>query len=120
MLIYFGVSYSVYNKLWEQAGPLIYIMGTMDLGCSLMRPFNNPPLQVRTFRDIYEWISMFEQNTRKIAFQIKFFCELNNQKNLKFKMLEYFQNFHGNTAYPFHRLHSTIFVGALQMLFAMK
>ena len=25
----------------------------MDLGRSLMRPFNNPPLEVRTFRDIF-------------------------------------------------------------------
>ena len=73
----------------------------MDLGCSLMRPFNNPPLQVRTFRDIYEWISMFEQNTRKIAFQIKFFCELNNQKNQKFKILEYFQHFSWKDRIPF-------------------
>ena len=28
------------------------LMGTMDKGCSLMRPTNNSPLEVRTFRDI--------------------------------------------------------------------
>ena len=29
------------------------LSGIMDFGRSLMRPFNNPPLEVRTFLDIY-------------------------------------------------------------------
>ena len=51
-IYYYGMDFptlSLFLRTTQQR-----LLGIVDLGRSLMRPFfNNPPLEVQTFRDIY-------------------------------------------------------------------
>ena len=58
------------------------LLGIVDLGCSLMRPFNNPPLKVRSFCDMNTPNDLKNSGPHRITFHSQYILSFNVNEQL--------------------------------------